>query len=1396
MPDPSTARPGAQDGPSASAPSSAAAAAAAAGHHPLSRRTVLTGGSTLLAGFGLNAAFPGAAAAAAGPTTTSAAAGHAPSVSGELAAYRPVEVSSTDYAPTPGWFAVDKVTSAGVRGTGWRAADGDPQWIAVDLQAVCEVTSIQLTFEAAQGDPVFVKPSSGNWSDGTTGKELLSSYAVAFTVEVSQDDESWTSVYQTSSGTGGLARIDLDAPVSARWVRLTATKRSDANPLGLNGFEVYGTASHGRPQATGWTDWGTHDHGAPPLSAAPDGSVPLESGWVLTMDDWAPSDDGAVLSTPSVDTSAWLPAVVPGTVLAALVEQGHLPDPVAGFNNLRIPEALSRHSWWYKRDFALPRSLPAGAGRRIWLEFDGVNHHADVYLNGKQAGGLTYPFARAAFEVTSLLIPGTQSLAVRITPMPVPGSPGDKGPAGQSWVDAGAQQMNLNSPTYLAVSGWDWMPAVRDRVSGIWNHVRLRSTGDVVIGDPRVDTALPAPPDRSTAALTILVPVRNAAPADRVATVTAQFETAPSKTVKLSQTVTVPAGQSLDVVFSPDHYAGLNVKNPKLWWPNGYGDPNLHTLTMTATVGGAQSDKRSARFGIRQFDYESHTPLPFVASPDSYTQSVAVGKQTARYVRINCETRATGWGFSVWTLAVVDSANPGTDLALHKTASSSTDENTGNAAANATDGDPDTRWGSQYSDNQYLQVDLGASESFDTVNVTWEQAYAQTYTVQVSADGSSWTDVKAVDNTAIPLPFNGGDASLDVEDFAAVAGRYVRIQCGLRNTSWGNSLWSLSVIDSAHPGTDLALRRTTASSSEDPSNPTVNATDGNPNTRWSSSYDDNQWIQVDLGSAQPFDRIAILWEQAFPKTYTIQVSDDGSAWTDVKTVSLEPEPLKILVNGVRVLARGGNWGWDELIRRMPPDRMDAAVRMHRDMNFTMIRNWVASSNREEFFAKCDEFGLLVWNDFPNAWGMDPPDHDAYNSIAADTVLRYRIHPSIVVWCGANEGNPPQAIDDGMRDAVKNGDPAVLYQNNSAGGIITGGGPYNWVEPTRYFNPLTYGSRSFGFHTEIGMPVVSTAASVRNMAADQPQWPIGGPWFYHDWSEHGNQAPQQYQAAIEARLKPATGLDDFARKAQFVNYENSRAMFEAWNANLWSDASGLMLWMSHPAWHSTVWQTYDYDFDVNGMYYGSRKGCEPVHVQADLVQWQVLAVNHTPDAITGATVSARLYDLSGKQLGSTQHTAIDVAASDSAKAFSVAFTDALPDLHLLRLTLQNRSGRTLSENTYWRYRDPSAMQALSSAQKTRLSASLGSVDDAGGGRQQVTATVSNRGSAVAAMVRLSLLDARSGDRVLPTLYGENYLWLLPGESRTLTLSWPAGALASGHPALHVEGYNTPEVVARS
>ncbi len=142
-----------------------------------------------------------------------------------------MSVSSTAYAPTPGSFVVDRLTSPGVRGSGWRAGAGDPQWISIDLQAACEVTSVRLGVEGDASDPVFTPPTTGNPADGTTGKEIQSSYSVDYVVEASTDHTSWTSVHRTTAGTGGVVNIQPPRPVTARWIRLTSNRRSNPNPL-------------------------------------------------------------------------------------------------------------------------------------------------------------------------------------------------------------------------------------------------------------------------------------------------------------------------------------------------------------------------------------------------------------------------------------------------------------------------------------------------------------------------------------------------------------------------------------------------------------------------------------------------------------------------------------------------------------------------------------------------------------------------------------------------------------------------------------------------------------------------------------------------------------------------------------------------------------------------------------------------------------------------------------------------------------------------------------------------------------------------------------------------------------------------------------------------------------
>ncbi|MFD4669216.1 discoidin domain-containing protein [Lentzea sp. NPDC058450] len=1172
--------------------------------HDLSRRAFLATNAGLLASVAVS------------PPASAGQQKAAPQVT-DLARNRPVQASSTAYAATPPKFVTDGLQQVGVRGSGWRAANGDPQQVTADLQAVCEVQAFVLVFEAKLGDPTFVPVPSYQPRNDTTGAEILSAAALSFTIEVSTDGRTWREVHRTDDGQGAETRVQLEKPVAARYVRLGLSRPSNGNPLGLNGFQVYGTGR--QPTAKGWTDWRSSTK-APALKPGQDNTVELDSGWHLTMDDFAGTTDGTALAKPGVDTSRWLDATVPGTVLTSLVDQGHLPDPVSAMHNMKIPEALSRHSWWYRRAFDLPKNL---RGRKVWLELDGVMQHAEIWLNGTRIGDVTNPFVRGAFDITAALEPGEQVLALRLNPMRHPGSPTDKGSDGGAFPNSG--QLYLDSPTYLCISGWDWMPAVRDRGTGIWDHLRLRATGTATLGDPRVVTTLS--PDHRTAGIAISVPVRNTGTTALPVTVQAAFDG-----VKLAKAVTLEPGTT--EVSLGTH----TMVNPKLWWPNGYGDPTLHDLTLTVVTDGAESDRRTTHFGIREFTYEHEVPIEFPPGGNAVTQTVDLGPQTARHVRILTERRATGWGTSLWSLEV-----------------------------------------------------------------------------------------------------RNGDA-------------------------------------------DLARgQEATASSQDNEWNPARNAVDGDPGTRWASEYRDNEWIQVDLGSTQSFHQVVISWERAYALRYKVQLSDDGQTWRDAKTVSNAPRPLKIRVNGVPIFCRGGNWGFDELLRRMPAERVDNVIRLHRDMNFTMIRNWIGSSNRDEFFEACDRHGILVWNDF---WvvGYFPDDIPNYLETALDTVTRYRHHPSIVVWCGANEASPPPNTDAGLRKVVADQHTDVHYQSHSADGSVSGHGPYHWVEPAKYFDPTTYDTVNFGFHTEIGMPTVPVAETMHNLVGDEPSWPIGDVWYAHDWCTNGNQRPQLYQAAIDARLGESENMDEFSRKAQFVNYENMRAMFEAWNANLWDDASALLLWMSHPAWHSTVWQTYDYDMDVNGTYFGAKKACEPHHVQASSDSWRVTVLNHTAVALRGR-VEATVYSLTGAIL-STQQADVEVGPSAKADLFTV--TPHTSPLHLVRLRLFD-GDRLLSENTYWRYRTPADLQGLNALGRAKISTDIGTTRR-DGDRRTLKVEVRNTGEVVAAMTRIGLRDRRSGTRVLPTFYSDNYLWLLPGETREVTLSWHRRDLTSEQPRVTVEAYN--------
>ena len=276
-----------------------------------------------------------------------------------------------------------------------------------------------------------------------------------------------------------------------------------------------------------------------------------------------------------------------------MVDQGVYPDPDYGLNNLAIPESLNKQDYWYRTEFAAPNEWK---GRHVTLTFEGINYAASVWLNAKQLGTIKGAFVRGVFDVTGAIKLGqTNVLAVRVSPPPHPGIPHEQS------IKAGAGEnggiMCLDGPTFVDTEGWDWIPAIRDRDTGIWQPVTLRVTSGVRIGDPQIVTKLPLPATNQ-ASVDISVPLINDSAATVRGTLTASFEN-----VAVSKIVSLSPGKN-EVKLSPAEFSQLSVQNPHLWWPNGYGKPELYTLKLSFSEAGKDSDAKDVRFGIREITYE------------------------------------------------------------------------------------------------------------------------------------------------------------------------------------------------------------------------------------------------------------------------------------------------------------------------------------------------------------------------------------------------------------------------------------------------------------------------------------------------------------------------------------------------------------------------------------------------------------------------------------------------------------------------------------------------------------------------------------------------------------------------------------------------------------------------
>ena len=930
--------------------------------------------------------------------------------------------------------------------------------------------------------------------------------------------------------------------------------------------QLYAHAGYGQPQ-----DPSTMPHSRasfakpvakplPPLSAS--GLTPLEgatwalrANWYLTP---APQvkAEGAALSSAGYETKGWWRATVPGTVLTTMVDRGVYPAPEFGLNNLAIPESLARQDYWYRTEFVTPSG---GAGHSFVLTFQGVNYAAEVWFNGQRLGDMKGAFLRGRFEVSKLMRShGKNVLAVRVSPPPHPGIPEEESLTSGPGENGGIQC--LDGPTFVATEGWDWIPTIRDRNTGLWQDVVLERTDTLQLGDPQVISHLPLP-DITTADLRLSIPVRNLLATATKAKLQVSFEG-----VSFTREVTLQPGDNTVHLTSKD-VPELHLDHPRLWWPNGYGRPDLYHLKIVVQQSGITSDTRQLTFGIREVTYE---------------------------------------------LSLFDSTS-------------------------------------------HLRR------------------------VEVDPSVAAEREEQVVD---------------------------VRHQA-MRNTA---EYWAASLTPA--------------------------------------------------GEHSPAVR-SVSNEQGF---------------TD----------LVLKVNGVRIAARGGNWGMDDLRKRVSREHLEPFFRLERDAHLNIIRNWVGQNTEETFYELADEYGLMVWNDFWEStedYNLEAADVPLFLDNVRDTVRHFRNHPSIIIWCGRNEGVPQPILNEGVIDVLRKEDGTRYYTPGSNRINLRNSGPYGYVDPALYYTTLDK-----GFSVELGTPSLSTRESFEASMDPKDVWPMSDVWAYHDWHQTWAGDTHPFLDHISEAFGAGTSFDDLERKAQMFNYVDHRAIFEGFNQHLWSPNSGRLLWMTHPSWPSNVWQIYSSDYDTQASYYGVMKACEPLHIQLDLSNNGVSAVNTTRDDAPGLTAHATVYSLDGEKL--QQHDQpLDLKANGTQPLFSLALGDSYAQgkVVLVELELTDNAGKVISRNVYWLAGRESDYRALSAMPEEPLQISYAHQSEAGETKYDVT--LSNTGKLPAIEVKLTLLDSHTRQRLLPAYYSDNYVSLLPGETIHITVSAPQAASTEG--LFSVRGWNVTE-----
>jgi len=531
------------------------------------------------------------------------------------------------------------------------------------------------------------------------------------------------------------------------------------------------------------------------------------------------------------------------------------------------------------------------------------------------------------------------------------------------------------------------------------------------------------------------------------------------------------------------------------------------------------------------------------------------------------------------------------------------------------------------------------------------------------------------------------------------------------------------------------------------------------------------------------------------------------------------------LNGKNILIKGGGWT-DPMLLNATPEYERAGIEYAVHMNLNAIRMEGFWGHDQHIFDLCDEKGILIMAGFSCQWEwkgifggkyedkygaiITPDQMDIAAKSLHDQVVWLRNHPSIFLWLYGSDKWPRPELEQKYLDILKEVDPTRPYVQSAHEWVseITGAtgmkmrGPYDYVPPDYWYIDKLNGG-AFGFNTETGPgPEIPVLESLEKMIPKDSLWPIGSSWLYHAARGQFHNLTA-YNNAMNERLGHANDLTDYLRKAQYLNYEGMRAMFEAFEANRFK-ATGIIQWMYNASWPKLWWQLYDYYLMPTGAFYGARDANEPLHISYNYGNNAVDVMNNTSEKTSALSAKITVYDIDMNQVLQKTVPVNNLISQETRSVFKLPAEMDVSKTWFLDLRLFDNQNNKLSNNFYalsmqgdsldekkstW-FITPQSQFAdltlLENLPKVKLTTSETRMVN--GDSTMINVKVKNPTTHLAFMVYLDLKKDKSNESVVPVFWDQNYFTLLPGEERTVSVWCHTSDLGGQKVKVVVGGWN--------